>query len=279
MTGVRIKSTVDGTTRDLKVTGCFIAIGHKPNTDLFAGQLEMKGGYIVTQHGPRGQRHRHQRPRRVRRGRRAGPRLPPGGHQRRHRLHGRARRRQVPGEPRLLKPARPGPAPAGRRRRPLPPRDARRRAGAPLEPRLAPARPAAARARAAPGGRARGARGARAPGRRRATTSRSRRTTPTCGRGCRARCSGSCAACTGWCRTSSTCTASPATRRRCETVALPRRVRPPGPALPAHHPRQGPGLAQPRAGAQGPHPQAPRAASPRCSPSPSRRRPTAAAAP
>ena len=47
------------------------------------------------------------------------------------------------------------------------------------------------------------------------TTSRSRKTTPTCARGCRARCCASCAACTGWCRTSWTCTASPATRPRC----------------------------------------------------------------
>ena len=51
VTGVRIKSTQDGTTKDLKVTGCFIAIGHKPNTDIFEGQLEMRGGYIVTRTG------------------------------------------------------------------------------------------------------------------------------------------------------------------------------------------------------------------------------------
>jgi thioredoxin reductase (NADPH) len=51
VTGVRIKSTADGATRDLKVQGCFIAIGHKPNTDIFAGQLTMKDGYIVTKSG------------------------------------------------------------------------------------------------------------------------------------------------------------------------------------------------------------------------------------
>jgi thioredoxin reductase (NADPH) len=51
VTGVRIKSTVDGATRDLALTGCFIAIGHKPNTDIFAGQLEMRNGYIVTKSG------------------------------------------------------------------------------------------------------------------------------------------------------------------------------------------------------------------------------------
>jgi len=54
VTGVRIKSTVDGSTKDLKLTGCFIAIGHKPNTDIFAGQLEMKGGYILTKGGTEG---------------------------------------------------------------------------------------------------------------------------------------------------------------------------------------------------------------------------------
>ena len=55
VTGVRIKSTTDGKTRDLAVTGCFIAIGHKPNTDIFAGQLEMRNGYIVTKSGLDGQ--------------------------------------------------------------------------------------------------------------------------------------------------------------------------------------------------------------------------------
>ncbi len=54
VTGVRIKSTKDGATRDVKVTGCFIAIGHRPNTEIFEGQLEMKGGYIVTRSGLEG---------------------------------------------------------------------------------------------------------------------------------------------------------------------------------------------------------------------------------
>ncbi len=49
--GVRLKSTRDGSTSDLAVQGCFIAIGHQPNTDIFKGQLEMKDGYIVTQSG------------------------------------------------------------------------------------------------------------------------------------------------------------------------------------------------------------------------------------
>jgi len=51
VTGVRIKSTTGGATKDLKLSGCFIAIGHKPNTDIFAGQLDMKDGYIVTKSG------------------------------------------------------------------------------------------------------------------------------------------------------------------------------------------------------------------------------------
>ena len=54
VTGVRIKSATDGATKDLALTGCFIAIGHKPNTELFEGQLEMKGGYIVTRSGLEG---------------------------------------------------------------------------------------------------------------------------------------------------------------------------------------------------------------------------------
>jgi thioredoxin reductase (NADPH) len=51
VTGVRLKSTIDGSTRAVKLTGCFIAIGHKPNTDIFEGQLEMRNGYIVTKSG------------------------------------------------------------------------------------------------------------------------------------------------------------------------------------------------------------------------------------
>ena len=52
VTGVRLKSTQDGgTTKEVAVKGCFIAIGHQPNTDIFKGQLEMKDGYIVTKTG------------------------------------------------------------------------------------------------------------------------------------------------------------------------------------------------------------------------------------
>ncbi len=52
--GVRLKSTQDDSSRELKVSGCFIAIGHQPNTDIFKGQLEMKDGYIVTKSGLNG---------------------------------------------------------------------------------------------------------------------------------------------------------------------------------------------------------------------------------
>jgi thioredoxin reductase (NADPH) len=54
VTGVRLRSTTDDSTRDLSIRGCFIAIGHQPNTDIFKGQLEMKDGYIVTRTGLNG---------------------------------------------------------------------------------------------------------------------------------------------------------------------------------------------------------------------------------
>ncbi len=54
VTGIRIKSTKDGGTRDIDVHGVFIAIGHKPNTDMFEGQLEMAGGYIKVHSGTEG---------------------------------------------------------------------------------------------------------------------------------------------------------------------------------------------------------------------------------
>ena len=55
VTGMRLKSTAgDGATKDLTLTGVFIAIGHKPNTDLFEGQVTLEGGYIVTQSGNKG---------------------------------------------------------------------------------------------------------------------------------------------------------------------------------------------------------------------------------
>jgi thioredoxin reductase (NADPH) len=51
VTGVRLKSTADGSTNELAVKGCFIAIGHQPNTDIFKGQLEMKDSYLITKSG------------------------------------------------------------------------------------------------------------------------------------------------------------------------------------------------------------------------------------
>ena len=54
VTGIRIKSTKTAATEEVSVDGVFIAIGHKPNTDLFVGQLEMDGGYLVTQGGHQG---------------------------------------------------------------------------------------------------------------------------------------------------------------------------------------------------------------------------------
>lgn len=52
--GVRLKSTQSGATEDIALQGCFIAIGHQPNTEIFAGQLEMKDGYIITKTGLQG---------------------------------------------------------------------------------------------------------------------------------------------------------------------------------------------------------------------------------
>ncbi|WP_415898123.1 thioredoxin-disulfide reductase [Neptuniibacter sp. QD57_21] len=54
VTGLRLKSTTDGAEQNLDVAGVFIAIGHKPNTDIFEGQLEMKDGYLKIQSGLEG---------------------------------------------------------------------------------------------------------------------------------------------------------------------------------------------------------------------------------
>ncbi len=51
VTGVRLKSTRGPEAKDLTLKGCFIAIGHQPNTDIFKGQVEMKDGYIITRSG------------------------------------------------------------------------------------------------------------------------------------------------------------------------------------------------------------------------------------
>ncbi|MBU1296204.1 MAG: thioredoxin-disulfide reductase [Gammaproteobacteria bacterium] len=54
VTGVRIKNSQTGETKELAVAGLFVAIGHKPNTDIFQGQLEMKDGYLKVQSGTHG---------------------------------------------------------------------------------------------------------------------------------------------------------------------------------------------------------------------------------
>jgi thioredoxin reductase (NADPH) len=54
VTGIRLKNVTTGNTEELTLKGCFIAIGHSPNTDIFQGQLDMEGGYIVTQGGLKG---------------------------------------------------------------------------------------------------------------------------------------------------------------------------------------------------------------------------------
>lgn len=54
VTSVRLKSTTDGSTQDVDVSGLFIAIGHKPNTGMFEGQLNLRDGYIQVQSGTSG---------------------------------------------------------------------------------------------------------------------------------------------------------------------------------------------------------------------------------
>ena len=54
VTGLRLCSTADDSTQQIDVHGVFIAIGHKPNTDLFAGQLKMNGGYLIVRSGLEG---------------------------------------------------------------------------------------------------------------------------------------------------------------------------------------------------------------------------------
>ncbi len=54
VTGVRLRSAQDGSTKELQLQGVFIAVGHQPNTQIFEGQLEMKDGYILTRGGAEG---------------------------------------------------------------------------------------------------------------------------------------------------------------------------------------------------------------------------------
>ena len=51
VTGVRLRSTRDDSAKEIVLQGCFIAIGHQPNTDIFKGQLEMKDGYLISRSG------------------------------------------------------------------------------------------------------------------------------------------------------------------------------------------------------------------------------------
>ncbi|MGA8009604.1 MAG: thioredoxin-disulfide reductase [Thiomonas sp.] len=54
VTGVRIRNRQTDASEDIELSGCFIAIGHQPNTDLFKGQVDMKDGYIITRGGNEG---------------------------------------------------------------------------------------------------------------------------------------------------------------------------------------------------------------------------------
>ncbi len=106
VTGIRIQSTQDGHTEDVALQGCFIAIGHAPNTDIFQGQLELENGYIVTQGGLKGFATQTSVPGVFAAGDVPGPCLPPGHHQRRHGLHGCPGRPALPGTGSLMTPRR-----------------------------------------------------------------------------------------------------------------------------------------------------------------------------
>ena len=91
VTGVRLKSTTDGSTREITVQGCFIAIGHHPNTDIFQGPVGHERW--LHRHQERFARlcHPNLSARHFCRRRCARPRVPPSHHQRGHGLHGSAR--------------------------------------------------------------------------------------------------------------------------------------------------------------------------------------------
>ncbi len=89
--GLRIRDTASGEERDLPMEGLFIAIGHKPNTDVFRDWLDVDAkGYLVATRP-----HAQQDRRRVHRRRRPRPPVPPGGHRGRRRLQGGHRRRAL----------------------------------------------------------------------------------------------------------------------------------------------------------------------------------------
>ena len=96
VTGARLRDSHTGALTELPLTGVFIAIGHKPNTDLFAGQLEMRDGYLLVKRWQRRQCDSNRHRRRVCRGRRRRSRVSPGRHLRRRRLHGRPGRGKIP---------------------------------------------------------------------------------------------------------------------------------------------------------------------------------------
>ena len=88
-----LENTEDGSTKDLPVTGAFVAIGHKPNSHLVEGQIDLDDeGYVLVE----GRSTKTKRPGVFAAGDLTDRDLPPGGHRRRHRLYGRARRRGLP---------------------------------------------------------------------------------------------------------------------------------------------------------------------------------------
>ena len=88
VTGVRLKTSTTARPKDIELKGCFIAIGHQPNTDIFKGQLEMKDGYIITRGGNNGFATMTSVPGVFAAGDVQDHVLPPGHHQRRYGLHG-----------------------------------------------------------------------------------------------------------------------------------------------------------------------------------------------